>query len=86
MSAIQAISSAFYTIMNHNSAYSMMNNNMARMSLLRNAGNFGSVNFRALAEADKRLSCQLLNDSLMYKVSNAMLEKLEKAKKLDKMA
>ncbi len=81
--SISAINAIFNTAMSHNAAYSIMSNNMARMSLLRNAGNFGNVNFKALAEADKRLSCQLLQDRLAYKVYSAMSEQ---SKKLDKLA
>ena len=68
--AVQSATTAFYTAMNHNAAYSAMRTNMARMNLI----SADNVNFGMLAKADKCLACQSLNDRLMYKISEVLLE------------
>ena len=71
----------YYTSMAHNAAYSMITNNMARMSLLNNCLN---ISFRGLAEAERNLEIQNLQNSLQYKIANMMLENLEQQKKQGK--
>ncbi len=81
VSAIHAASMAYYTAMAHNSAYAMMSNNMARMGLLRNCQN---LSFQGLAEAEKNLELQNLQNSLQYRIANAMLESLKAQEKQEK--
>lgn len=89
MLAINAAATSLYTAMSHNAAYSMMRTNMARMSLL-NSPNFAGMDMKALAAYDKRLACQSLQDSLRYRIANAMLERQKalqkKSSKLDTFA
>lgn len=77
MLAINAAATSFYTAMSHNAAYSMMRTNMARMSLL-NSPNFAGMDMKALAAYDKRLACQSLQDSLRYRIANALLDRQKK--------
>lgn len=78
MSAIQAISAAYYTSMAHNAAYAMIMNNQARLGLLNNPS-FGSM--QALAALDNRLAMDQLSNSLRYRIANAILENQRNAKK-----
>lgn len=81
MSAIQAVSAAYYTSLAHNAAYSMIMNNMAMNSLVRNAGNIPFAGMRSLAATENRLVMENMNNSLMYRIANTMLENQKKMQK-----
>ncbi len=67
---IHAINNAYYTAMNYNAGYSLMQGNMAKMSLL-GANNMSPA---TLLQAEQRLTMQSLQDRLSYKISQTMLE------------
>ena len=81
ISAIHAVSGAYYTSLAHNAAYSMIMNNMAMNSLVRNAGNIPFSGMRSLAAMENRLVMDNMNNSLMYRIANTMLENQRNAKK-----
>ena len=87
MLAINTAAMNFYTTMMNNSAYSMMMGANSQLGMMNYVGNTiangGNVNFKALAEADTRNSLQMIQDSLNYKISKAMLENLKKKQKED---
>jgi len=82
---VSAISRIHYTALANNAAYNMLMCNNAQMSLLRNCDN---INFRALAQADKTLTCNRLQNNLLLRYAEAMLEnqKHNKARGFDTFA
>lgn len=84
MSAIQAISAAYYTSLAHNAAYSMIMNNMAMNSLVRNAGNIPFAGMGSLAATENRLVMDNMNNSLKYRIAETMLENKKEAQKKHK--
>ena len=62
----------------HDAGFAMMMNTNSMMNLVRNAGNYANIqsfggeggehNLTALHEADKRLSLDMLTNSLLYKI------------------
>ena len=81
MSAIQAVSAAYYTSLAHNAAYSMIMNNMALNSMVRNAGNVSFAGLGSLAAMENRLVMDNMNNSLRYRIANMMLENQKKMQK-----
>ena len=81
MSAIQAVSAAYYTSMAHSAAYSMIMNNMAMNSMIRNAGNIPFAGLGSLAAMENRLVMDNMNNSLRYRIANMMLENQKKMQK-----
>ena len=83
VSAINAISTAYYTSMENNSAFAMMASNNARMGLLSNAHNVSFGSLSALSAMDTQLEIDAITNSLQYKMAKAMLEQLKKQQKED---
>ena len=83
VSAINAISTAYYTSMANNSAFAVMTANNARMNMLSNIGNVSFGSLGALAAIDTQLELSAINNSLQYKMAKAMLEQLKKQQKED---
>ena len=78
ISAIHAANVAYYTSLAYSSSYSMIRNNMTRMSLLRNCSN---MSFQGLAEAERNLELQYMQQSLQNKIANIMLKNLKEKEK-----
>ena len=83
MSAIQAISAAYYTSLANNSAYSMFAANNARMSMLNSLGSMNCVPLGALCAMDTNFELEMISNSLQYKMAKAMLEQIKKQQKED---
>lgn len=86
MSLINAISIAHYTTLMNNAAYSVMQNNNARMGLISSVGCPGGdcgTSLESLAALDTQLELDALTNSLQYQMAKAMLEQLKKQQKED---
>lgn len=85
VSAINAISTGFYTNMAYSSAMNMMNMANSRMSLLSSPmmynPSFGSL--ETLAALDTQYELNMVTNSLQYKMAKAMLEQLKKQRQED---
>ena len=83
VSAINAISTGYYTAMANNSAMNMFNMANSRSSLISSLGS-GGVSFGSLAQLsalDTQYELDMLTNSLQYKMAKAMLEELKKQRK-----
>lgn len=80
-----AIATSYYTNMAHNAQYSLMRNNMAQMSLLRNSSN---LSFSGLVALDKQLALQQLQNEFEMMYAEAVLksQKKQKARGFDTFA
>ena len=85
VSAINAMSMGYYTMMANNSAYNMMAAANARTNMISspmmNNISFGSLS--SLAAMDTQYELDMLTNSLQYKMARAMLEQLKIQQKED---
>ena len=82
VSAINAISTGYYTSLANNAAYNMMSASLARTNLISSPMMY-NVSFGSLAALDTQYELDMITNSLQYKMARAMLEQLRKQQKED---
>lgn len=82
VSAVNAISTWYYTSLANNAAYNMLSASNARTNLISSPMMY-NVSFGALAALDTQYELDMITNSLQYKMARAMLEQLRKQHKED---
>ena len=82
LSAISAVSTAYYTSLANNAAYNMLTASNARTNLISSPMMY-NVGFGSLAALDTQYELDMITNSLQYKMARAMLEQLRKQQKED---
>ena len=82
VSAVNAISTGYYTSLANNAAYNMLSASNARTNLI-SSPMMHNVSFGALAALDTQYELDMITNSLQYKMARAMLEQLRKQQKED---
>ena len=85
ISAVSSASASYYTALAHNSAMNMMSLRHSYMRLLSSPmlfnPNFGSLGM--LCALDTQYELDMINNSLQYKLAQAILEQIRKQQKED---
>ena len=83
VSAVNAVSMGYYTMMANNSAYNMMAAANARTNMISSPMMMNNISFGSLAAMDTQYELDMITNSLQYKMARAMLEQLRKQQKED---